>query len=98
MELSLTDMLEHVGDDLKGLRDRAILSFGFAAACRRSELAALTVDHVAEVDQGLIVTIERSKTDQEAQDRRSPCPVERGPARCWRVAFTPTALAEGRVI
>jgi site-specific recombinase XerD len=30
-------MLEHVGDDLKGLRDRAILTFGFATACRRSE-------------------------------------------------------------
>jgi site-specific recombinase XerD len=78
-------MLEYVGDDLKGVRDRAILTFGFASACRRSELASLTVDHVTEVDQGLIITIERSKTDQEAQGQEIAVP--RGSRACPVVAL-----------
>jgi len=86
-------MLEHVGDDLKGLRDRSILTFGFATACRRSELAALTVDHVAEVDEGLIVTIERSKTDQEGQGQEVAVP--RGSRACPVAALRAWLSAAG---
>ncbi len=39
--------------DLAGARDRALLLIGFVAALRRSELAALTVDQVAEHPNGL---------------------------------------------
>lgn len=49
----------------KGLRDRAILLFGFAGAFRRSELVALNTWNLEERDEGLKVTIEQSKTDQE---------------------------------
>lgn len=51
----------------KGLRDRALLLFGFAGAFRRSELVALNTWNIEEQDEGLRVTIEQSKTDQEAQ-------------------------------
>ncbi len=50
---------------LTALRDRALLLLGFAGAFRRSELVALDVPDLAEVDGGLLVTIRRSKTDQE---------------------------------
>jgi len=50
-----------------GLRDRALLLFGFAGAFRRSELVALNTWNLEERDEGLKVTIDRSKTDQEAQ-------------------------------
>ncbi len=50
---------------LKGLRDRALLTMGFGGAFRRSELVALNVDDIEETDEGLRVTIRRSKTDQE---------------------------------
>jgi site-specific recombinase XerD len=50
-----------------GLRDRALLSIGFAGAFRRSELVALEVRDVAEVPDGLRVTIRRSKTDQTGE-------------------------------
>lgn len=51
----------------KGLRDRALLLFGFAGAFRRSELVALNTWNLEERDEGLKVTIEKSKADQEAQ-------------------------------
>jgi site-specific recombinase XerC len=49
------------------LRDRALLLVGFAGAFRRSELVALDVADIEETQTGLLVTIRRGKTDQEAQ-------------------------------
>lgn len=69
----------------KGLRDRALLLFGFAGAFRRSELVALNTWNLEERKEGVKVTIEVSKTDQEAQGQviaivRQPdspyCPVQ----------------------
>ncbi|MGA8475463.1 MAG: site-specific integrase [Candidatus Cybelea sp.] len=60
-------LLEIRGDDLKAKRDRAIVLLGFAAALRRSELAALRVEDLRFEKRGLVVTIRRSKTDQEAK-------------------------------
>ncbi len=54
-------------DGLKGLRDRALLLMGFAGAFRRSELVALDVADIAETETGLLVTIRRSKTDQDGE-------------------------------
>ena len=56
---------------LAGLRDRALLLLGFAAALRRSELVALDVEDLDfDLARGLTVTIRKSKTDQE---QRSSC-------------------------
>lgn len=52
--------------DLHGLRDRAVILLGFHGALRRSELAALNVEDLAFERQGVVATIRRSKTDQEA--------------------------------
>ena len=69
----------------KGLRDRALLLFGFAGAFRRSELVALNTWNLEYREEGVKVTIETSKTDQEAQGQtiaivRQPgspyCPVQ----------------------
>jgi site-specific recombinase XerD len=53
--------------DLRGLRDRALLVLGFAGAFRRSELVALDVKDLEAANEGLIIRIKRSKTDQEGQ-------------------------------
>lgn len=53
------------GDDLIGLRDRALLAIGFCAALRRSELVALDVSDIEERAEGVMLHIRRSKTDQE---------------------------------
>jgi integrase len=60
-------MVATAPDRLSGLRDRALLSLGFAGAFRRSELVALDVADISEAKTGLLVTIRRSKTDQEGE-------------------------------
>ena len=47
------------------IRDRALLTVGFAGAFRRSELSDLCWRDIELVDEGLRVTIRKSKTDQE---------------------------------
>jgi integrase len=50
-----------------GLRDRALLLFGFAVGLRRSELVALTVEDLSPSPDGLRLRIARSKTDQRGR-------------------------------
>lgn len=52
-------------DTCHGLRDRAIILLGYAAAVRPGELAALQRGDIASRPHGLLITIRRSKTDQE---------------------------------
>ncbi|OJV83371.1 MAG: hypothetical protein BGO37_08805 [Cellulomonas sp. 73-92] len=54
----------------KGARDAAIILLGFASALRRSELAALTVSDIEHQPGGVVVTVSRSKTDQEGEGQR----------------------------
>jgi site-specific recombinase XerD len=68
------------GQSLRELRDRAILLLGFAGAFRRSELVALDVDDLEWTAEGMLVTIRRSKTDQEGLGRRVAIP--RGDVAC----------------
>lgn len=48
-----------------GRRDRALMLIGFAGAFRRSELVGLRIEHIEERDHGLVITLPRSKTDQQ---------------------------------
>jgi integrase len=52
------------GKTLAGQRDRVILLLGFTGAFRRSELAALNVEDLAFSEEGLIVNLAKSKTNQ----------------------------------
>jgi integrase len=58
-------MLAQCGDNLIGKRDRALIAIGMAGAFRRSELIALTTDDIEVTKEGLLITIRRSKGDQE---------------------------------
>ncbi len=78
----LRAMVTHLPGDLRGVRDRAMLLVGFAAALRRSELVALDVADVAETAEGLVVTLRRSKTDPEGAGRRIGVPYGSHPATC----------------
>jgi integrase len=63
---------------LIGLRDKALLLVGFAGAFRRSELVAINCTDIEWVDQGMVVHIRRSKTDQAGEGRKVGLPFARG--------------------
>jgi hypothetical protein len=51
--------------NLLGLRDRALILIGFAEAFRRSELCAMTMSDLCFSTSGLVISVPRSKADQE---------------------------------
>jgi site-specific recombinase XerD len=80
-------------DTLAGRRDRALLVLGFAGGLRRSELVSLDAEDATETEDGLRITLKRSKTDQEGEGRElglprgqhaPTCPVRA--LRAWRSA------------
>jgi integrase len=73
-------MVGGTGTSLRELRDRAILLLGFSGAFRRSELVALNLGDIEWTAEGALVTIRRSKTDQEGLGRRVGIP--RGDIAC----------------
>jgi integrase len=86
-------------DKLIGLRDRALLALGFAAALRRSELVALDVGDLIEVPDGLRIVIRKSKTDQEGEGQEIAVP--RGhhirPVETVQTWLAAAAITEGPV-
>ena len=70
----LRAMISAQPDTLAGLRDRALLLLGFAGALRRSELVGLDVEDLDFTSAGLVVTLRRSKTDQDGGGRRVGVP------------------------
>jgi len=67
---------------LIGLRDRALVLLGFAGAFRRSELVGLTVGDCTFGNDGLTITLRRSKTDQAGAGRRVGIPYGSNPETC----------------
>lgn len=63
----ISAMLAHVPKDRRGKRDRALLLLAFAGAFRRSEVAAVKVEHLSFSDKGMDVLLPFSKTDQEGR-------------------------------
>lgn len=51
-------------DDLKSIRDRALLLMGFFGSFRRSELTVVKIEHLVFEPEGVIIMLPRSKTDQ----------------------------------
>jgi integrase len=80
-------MVAGLGDDPRGARDRALLTIGFAGGFRRSELVGLDVGDVTETNDGLVVRIRRSKTDQEGTGRTIGIPYGSHPSSCPVRAF-----------
>lgn len=65
---ALRHMLAEIkGDGLRATRDRALLALGMAAALRRSELVALTLDSVGILERGLELYLGATKTDQAGE-------------------------------
>jgi integrase len=69
--------LDTMGNGMRDIRDRALLLLGFAGGFRRSELVGLDCADIEHVRQGLIITLRRSKTDQERTGRKIGVPYGR---------------------
>jgi integrase len=82
---------------LLGARDRALLLLGFAF--RRSELVALNHADLEFSSRGLVVTLRRSKTDQEGHGRKVAIPYgstfETCPVRSLQAWLEVSGLTEG---
>jgi site-specific recombinase XerD len=52
------------GETNIALRDKVLISFGWASAMRRSEIVALNWSNIEFIDKGALITIRNSKTDQ----------------------------------
>ena len=88
------------GDDLISLRNRAILLVGLATAMRRSELSALIVTDIRYIDEGAVIEIRRSKTDQEGEGQFVLLPKLDGeycPVASLRAWLAASGIAEGSV-
>jgi site-specific recombinase XerD len=75
-------MVNTLPNTLQGLRDKALLLLGFAGAFRRSELVGLQVEDVEPSPMGLVVTIRRSKTDQQGAGQLVGIPYGQNPNTC----------------
>ena len=70
----LERILKFIGQDLLGVRDRAIILVGWTGALRRSEIVGINFEDIEQVAEGLIITIRRSKTDQLGKGRKIGLP------------------------
>jgi integrase len=81
------------------VRDRAILLLIMPGAFRRSELAALNLTDLEEVDEGLVATVHTSKTDREGRGLIKGIPFGSNPSTCpvraWRAWVKAYGVTEG---
>jgi len=70
----LIKMVSYCSPTLSGKRDKAVLLFGFAGAFRRSELVSLNIEDITTSDEGMVLMIKGSKTDQKREGRKVAIP------------------------
>ncbi len=68
--------------DLSGARDKAIVLVGFAGGMRRSEIVGLDIADLQLGEEGFVVQIRRSKTDQGGAGRKIGIPYGQDPLTC----------------
>jgi site-specific recombinase XerD len=78
----LRKMFSGMPDDLRAARDRALLLVGFAGAFRRSEIVSVRHEDVRFTDEGVVITIPRSKTDPEGEGHTIGIPYGSYPESC----------------
>ena len=87
--------------DLLGIRDSALVLVGFAGGFRRSELAGIHSHDLKYSTDGVVVTVRKSKTDQEGAGREVGLPfgssTETCPVRALLQWLDQAAIREGPV-
>lgn len=78
----IREIVEHCPNNLLGLRDRALVLVGYSGAFRRSEISGIDVEHISQCEDGMIVDLLKSKTDQEGAGRKVAIPFGKDPHTC----------------
>jgi len=69
----LQQMIQTCTDGFQGVRDKAMLLFGFSSGGRRrSEICNLQMEDLRSIKEGYMATIRKSKTDQEGNGKEVP--------------------------
>ena len=87
-------------DTLRAVRDNALLQVGFFGGFRRSELVAIRIEHISWEEEGITITLPRSKTDQMGQGIVKALPCGGGlrcPVAALRRWLERSGLTEGPV-
>ena len=90
-----SQVLAHLPANLSGVRDRALLLTGYTGGLRRSELAASTFKDLEWLEEGAVLTLRRSKTDQEGHGRKVAIPRGAHRTTCPVTALTDWIEAAG---
>ncbi len=100
-------MVETCEDDLKGKRDRALILLGYASAMRRSEIVGLDValggdggGYIEFTNEGLLITLTKSKTDQMGDGQSIAIPFAEGelcPVTALRVWLDASGIEDGAI-
>lgn len=97
----LRSMLRQTADSMAGTRDRALMLVGFAGAFRRSELVSLDAGDVEFTGNGMVVTLRRSKTDQEGRGQKKGiphgCQQETCPVRALKAWLDTAGIDDGPI-
>lgn len=82
-------------ESLAGLRDRALLLFGYASAFRRSELVGMKVEDLRRAPEGYRVRLGKTKDDQERKGYTVGVPAFPGSELCPVTALDEWLSAAG---
>lgn len=96
----ILEWLQDQPDSLKKVRDLALVQIGFFGAFRRSELVAIRVEDLVWDQEGLIVRLPRSKTDQQGEGMERVVPAGSGSicaARALKSWLARAGIKEGPV-
>ena len=69
-------------EEIKKLRDRSIILIGFSGGFRRNEIVSLDYEDLDFVEEGLKITLKRSKTDQYGEGSLKGLPYFDNPVYC----------------
>lgn len=65
----LDKMIAVTSDDLRGIRDKALLSLAYDALCRRGEIVSLDIEDIVYTNNQIKICLRKSKTDQNGLGR-----------------------------
>jgi len=90
---------------VKAIRDTALILIGFSGMFRCSELVKLQISDLTETDEGMVILLRQSKTDQNKQGRQigiprakegEVCPVQA--LKAWLVELKKHGITDGSLL